>query len=334
MNAVESNLRLINLERAERKVRQGGGAGAAPVSAAEAAINGLLQRGLEPAPAARINGAERKPAEPKAAEPKLAEPKLAEPQAPPFLAARRTAAAPAGIIGPRDASGLRTRQVALDESLRDRERILPPGAVGSQAGAYKMLRTQVLRRLQELNANSLAVFSAGKGDGKTLTAINLAITIAADRGHTALLVDLDLRNPSVHERLGLKPKYGLEECLENGCPLREAMIKLEAYERLTILPCRARIEQSSELINSSRMAELIQELRTRYSNRILIFDLPPVLLADDALVFSRHVQAGLFVVAEGKTARDDVTRSRDLLRNLPIVGTVLNDSRESAGACY
>jgi Mrp family chromosome partitioning ATPase len=82
------------------------------------------------------------------------------------------------------------------------------------------------------------------------------------------------------------------------------------------------------------MEALMQELRTRYHDRILIFDLPPVLLADDALAFSRHVQAGLFVVAEGKTAREGVTRSLSLLKDLPMVGTVLNRSEESVDAYY
>jgi protein-tyrosine kinase len=326
MNAAHSNLRLLNLSRAERQVRLGsggGGAEAAPMSQAEAAIVSLLQRGLEaPKVAAPATDSKPDPAARPAAE------ATAGPQAGPAAAPKSP------TIGLSDTTMFRTRRVALEEARRDRERILPPCAIGSQGGAYKMLRTQVMRRLQELKANTLAVFSAAKGDGKTLTAINLAIAIAADRGHTALLVDLDLRNPSVHERLGLEPKVGFEDCLETGSALRSAMVKLEGYDRLTILPCRGRIEQSSELINSARMTDLMHELRTRYTNRILIFDLPPVLLADDALAFSHHVQAGLMVVAEGKTARADVTRSLGLLRNLTVVGTVLNRSRGSVGAYY
>jgi Mrp family chromosome partitioning ATPase len=110
------------------------------------------------------------------------------------------------------------------------------------------------------------------------------------------------------------------------------MVKVAGYERLTILPARAAIEQSSELLATQRTGDLMQELRTRYFNRILIFDLPPVLLADDALTFSRHVQSGLLVVAEGKTAREGITRSMLLLNQLPIIGTVLNCSQESIGA--
>jgi protein-tyrosine kinase len=222
----------------------------------------------------------------------------------------------------------------LDDSLRERERVLPPGAGGPHGVAYKMLRTQVIRRLNDLGANTLAVLSADKGEGKTLTAINLAIAVAADLGHTALLVDFDLHNPSVHRRLGLEPKIGVEDCLTEQRPIYEAMVKLEGYERLTLLPARRRLEQSSEWLAGERVADLVEELRARYYNRMLIFDLPPVLLTDDALAFSRHVQAGLFVVSERKTSRESVTRSLTLLGSLPIVGTVLNRSQDRPGTYY
>jgi Mrp family chromosome partitioning ATPase len=244
---------------------------------------------------------------------------------------RRQEAEPAGLS---DTMVHKHPVITVDAERRERERLLAPGAGGPLGGPYKMLRTQVMRRLAELNANTLAVMSAFNGDGKTLTAINLAIAIAADLNHTALLIDLDLRNPSIHRRLGYEPTIGIEDCLLERRPVFQPMIKLAGYDRLTVMPARGRVEQSSELIAAARMGELMQELRQRYFNRVLIFDLPPVLMADDALAFSKHVQAGLFVVAEGKTSRDGVTRAISLLNPLPIVGTVLNQSRESVGGYY
>lgn len=248
--------------------------------------------------------------------------------------AARADVADAAEVGLTDTIVFQHPVITLEEARRERERILPPGAPGAAGGPYKMLRTQVMRRLTELGANTLAVLSAANGDGKTLTAINLAIAVAAHPGHTALLVDLDLRNPNIHRRLGIEPAVGIEDCLEHRRPVYEAMVKIAGYERLTVLPARGRVEHSSELIAAQRMGELVQELRTRYFNRVLIFDLPPVLLADDALAFSQYVQAGLFVVSEGKTAREGVTRSLTLLHKLPIIGTVLNHSQESLGAYY
>jgi protein-tyrosine kinase len=237
-------------------------------------------------------------------------------------------------VGVTDTAVFRHDVIALDEIRRERSRILPPGAPGPAGGPYKMLRTQVLRRLRELNANTLAVLSAADGDGKTLTAINLAIAIAADRDHTALLVDLDLRRPRIHRRFQFEPEVGIEDCLTHGRPLYEAMVKIAGYDRLTVMPARSQVEQSSELLAGQRMGEVMAELRARYFNRILIFDLPPVLMADDALAFSQHVQAGLFVVSEGKTAREGVSRSLTLLHKLPIIGSVLNQSQEQSGGYY
>lgn len=228
----------------------------------------------------------------------------------------------------------RSPVIQVDRERLDNERVLRAGAPGAPGSPYKMLRTQVLRRLDQLNANTLAVLSPTEGAGKTLIAINLAITIAAETGRTALLVDMDLRNPNIHRRFGFQPELGLEECLESRHPVQDAMVKIMGYERLTVLPARRRVENSSELLSDQRCASLIEELRNRYANRIIIFDLPPVLQADDALAFSRHVQAGLMVVGEGRTQREDVVRSIELLRDMTLVGTVLNGAREKSETYY
>ena len=119
-----------------------------------------------------------------------------------------------------------------------------------------------------------------------------------------------------------------------GRPVQEAIIRLKGYDRLALLPARTAVEHSSELLTSERAAQLAAELRARYANRVIIFDLPPVLQADDALAFSRSVQAGLMVVGSGRTHRNDLVRSMELLRDLTLVGTVLNGAREPATAPY
>lgn len=229
---------------------------------------------------------------------------------------------------------LQTPVISLSELTRERHRILPPGAAGPHGGPYKMLRTQVLKRLDKLGATTLGVLSPASGDGKTLTAINLAIAIAADPEHTVLLVDFDLRSPAVAERFGHVPPIGVGQCLQQRRHVREAMFKLAGYERLTVVAAEGRIEDSSELLSSAQIAAVVEEMRTRYANRFVIFDLPPVLQADDALAFSRNLQAGLLVVGEGKTRRDEVTRTLALLHDLPFVGTVLNGSKSPERSYY
>jgi protein-tyrosine kinase len=240
----------------------------------------------------------------------------------------------APIEAAQDTLRLLTRITEVDPAHLERERILLPGARGNHGGAYKMLRTQVLRRMEKIGANSLAIVGTAPGSGKTLTAINLAIAIAAEIDRTALLVDLDLRSPSIHQRFGITPTVGIEDCLRDDRPLKDAMLRLVGYERLVLLPARQRCEDSSELLSMTRTQELVAEMRLRYKDRVIIFDLPPVLRADDALAFAKHVQAALVVVGDGKTQRSDLTRTLELLRDLPIIGTVLNGSREAVDTYY
>lgn len=258
--------------------------------------------------------------------------KIPDAALPPSLRSSETAKSNGIDFG--DTMAFRSPVVQLDTEHRERERILPPSASGPLGSPYKMLRTQVLRRLDQLHANTLAVLSPTAGAGKTLTAINLAIAIAAEPGRTVLLVDFDLRNPCIGKRFGIKSEVGVEDCLESRRPVQEAMVKIAGYDRLTILPARDRIEHSSELLTDRRCAEVIAEMRARYANRVLIFDLPPVLQADDALAVSKHLQAGLVVVREGKSKRDDVIRTLELLHGMTMVGTVLNGSCEQNDACY
>ena len=224
--------------------------------------------------------------------------------------------------------------IELDPVVCAREHVLPPSAGGTRGAPYKLLRTQVLQRLDQMGANTLAVLSPTGSHGNTLTAINLSIAIAAEFGRTALLVDLNLRNPSVHRRLGFEPTAGVEDCLRGTRPVESVIVRVADYERLAVMPARQAVEHSSELLSSHRAASLMEELRNRYNNRIMIFDLPPVLQADDALAFSRLVQAGLLVVSDERTQRNDVRRCMSLLGDLPLVGTVLNAARHAAVPRY
>jgi Mrp family chromosome partitioning ATPase len=210
--------------------------------------------------------------------------------------------------------------------------ILPPGAGGPHGRHYKLLRTQVAQRLEHAGANTLAVMSPRGGCGSTTTAMNLAIAMAAELGRTALLVDLNLRSPALANMLGLNPRVGVEKCITESLRVDEVLVRLQGYERLALLPARQAMANSSELLNSTACRALVHELRTRYSNRVVIFDLPPVLESDDALVFAGLVQTGLMVVGEGRTRTSDLAEAVELLRDFPLLGTVLNTPARAAVA--
>jgi len=224
---------------------------------------------------------------------------------------------------------------SLDKSKIRANRLLLPGVTGEAAYAFKMLRTQVLQRLKQRNWNTLAVVSPAPEDGKTFTAINLAIAISGDSNVTSLLVDLDLRKPRIHTRFGIDPGLGVAQCLRGEAELSDALVNPEGYERLLLLPGgNAPVHNSSELLCSERGQRLFREIKHRYRNRIVIYDLPPVLGADDALSFMPQVDAALVVVGDGRTRRDDLLRLFEMLHNVPVIGTVLNGSRSDRARAY
>jgi protein-tyrosine kinase len=227
-----------------------------------------------------------------------------------------------------------TRIASTDSSLLRANQVMSADAVGPVGPAFKMLRTQVLQRIRSRNWNTLAVVSATPGDGKTFTAINLAIAIAGDPNHTALLTDLDFHHPSVHKRFGIQPTFGIEDCLRGDSTISDALVSPQGYRKLLLLPARGPVPDSSELLASERSRRVVRELKDRYPNRIVLFDLPPVLGGDDALAFAPQVDAVLMVVGEERTRREDLLRSFEILRNIPIVGTVLNGSRTDPALVY
>jgi protein-tyrosine kinase len=227
-----------------------------------------------------------------------------------------------------------TRVASIELSVLRANGVIPADASGPAGHAFKMLRTQVLQRLQQRAWNTLAVISPTPGDGKTFTAINLAIAIAGDTNHTTLLVDFDLRNPSVHQRFGIQPDIGVEQCLRGEAAVSQVLINPQSYPKLLLLPAREPVSNSSNLLSSERTRRLIRELKERYRNRVVLFDLPPVLGADDALAFVPQVDAALVVVGEEHTRREDLLRCFEILREIPVIGTVLNGSRTDTSFAY
>jgi len=222
-----------------------------------------------------------------------------------------------------------TRVFTPASPVLERNRILNPSSSDAAAVAFRMLRTQVLQRMDDKGWRSLAIFSPGAADGKTTTAINLAVSLASDRLHTVLLVDFDFKRPTLAAKLGLAPEFGAEDALLGRAPLEDCLYHPEGFDRLVVLPARAAIADSSEILAGPRSRAIVGELRARYPERIIVYDLPPVMAADDALAFAPLVECGLVVAAEGKTRRNDLARTVELLHKTPLVGTVLNRAAQA-----
>ena len=218
-----------------------------------------------------------------------------------------------------------TRNVIVSLATRKRNRLVAGIPGHPMRDTYRMLRTRVLQELKANDWNVIAVTSPATGSGKTLTAINMAISLAMDLSHLVLLVDGDLRNPSVHKYFNYKPEFGLNDVLFNDVPLSSVLFHPD-IDRLTILPGCDTISESAEALASPRTVALMQELRSRYADRIIVVDIPPVLSVDDALALAPNVDCMLMVTESGETTRDDLYKAMDLLDGIPILGTVLNKS--------
>jgi len=224
----------------------------------------------------------------------------------------------------------RTRSLDVPLSVLRQRRVMAAYDKGPFVDAFKILRTQVMRRLRENGWNVLGITSPGDGEGKTLTAVNLAISLGMETAQTVLLVDANLRNPTIHEVFGLEDCPGLADYLLDDTPIENLLVH-PGIGRLVLLPGGRTVQNSAELLTSHKMLALVEEFKHRYPSRIVIFDLPPLLQTADVLAFSPYTDALLLVVEEGKTSADDVQRALSLVKDSrPILGTVLNKAGQMA----
>jgi protein-tyrosine kinase len=174
-------------------------------------------------------------------------------------------------------------------------------------------------------ANLIMVTSALAGEGKTFTAINLALSMAAEVDRTVMLVDADVRRPSVLRVLGITPAPGLLDMLTSSAELSDVLLKTNV-ERLSVLPAGNPHEGATELLASEGMRRLLDDIATRYPDRIVIFDSPPVLLTTESRVLASRVGQIVFVVQADKTLRSDVEHALAALEGCA-VNLVLNQVR-------
>jgi len=226
-----------------------------------------------------------------------------------------------------------TRIVEVSDDVLERNRLVAALPSHELTDAYRVLRTRVLQSMNSNNWRTLAITSPATGSGKTLTAINLAISLAREVNRTVLLADLDLRNPSIHRYFDDKPEYGLSDFLFNDVPI-EKMLFSPSVERLVVLPGRESVHNSSEMLRSPKMVAMVEELKARYPERLTIFDLPPILALDDALAFSPYTDAMLMVAENGATQREDLEKALTMLEGTNVIGTVLNKSDPVESSYY
>jgi Mrp family chromosome partitioning ATPase len=197
---------------------------------------------------------------------------------------------------------------------------------------FRLLRTRVLLQMRANSWTRIGITSAGDREGKSLTAINLASSIARSGPESVMLIDADLRKPNVAETLGFESEYGLVDHLADGIPITDIVVRPEGEPRLSLLPGRrvGRHLDIPELVGSRAMADLLA-YTGRLKSTVTIVDLPPVLVGDDVIAVGPNLDALLLVVEEGRTDVDELRKTVELTSRFNILGSVLNKSRQSLG---
>lgn len=199
--------------------------------------------------------------------------------------------------------------------------------------AFDLLRTQVLQKMDENGWRTLAVTSPTMESGKTVVSINLAIGIAQQTNRTSLLVDFDLRRPSVARSLGLHREVSLNQVLVGDASVEQAMVN-PGIPRFVVLPTQQPLASAAEVLGSSKVAALMTELREHYSDRIVVVDLPPVLAADDVLAVLPRVDCVLMVVGNGVSTKSEIEESMSRLSKFNLLGVVLNKDDAPVNNAY
>lgn len=215
---------------------------------------------------------------------------------------------------------------AIDEAVLAQNRIVLGSHGVAATTSYKMLRTRMLQRMRTSNWSRIAVSSARKDAGKSLTSVNTAISLAGEPNQKVVLVDLDLRRPTIAGYLGIDHNLGLSDYLQGKARIEDIVVTT-SIERLLIIPNFGRSDDSSELLTSDLMQQLVHVLASPVNSTTVLFDLPPILEVDDLLAFSPMIDALLVVVAEAQTRRVDLHKLADLTKDLNVLGYVLNKSR-------
>ena len=216
-----------------------------------------------------------------------------------------------------------SRTVELDPNILAKNRLVAMIPDSPEIDFYKVLRTRIMSHTREHGGKSIMITSALPGEGKTVTATNLALTFAREYEQTVLLVDGDLRMQQVHKLLGYESDKGLLDYLLADCPVSDVIV-WPGIEKLTVISGGRSIQESSEILTSPRMRELVEDMKSRYPERYVFFDVAPVLAGADAMAFAPLVDWIIVVVQAGKTSMQDVNRALELLPTEKLLGLVLN----------
>jgi protein-tyrosine kinase len=245
----------------------------------------------------------------------------------------RHVAEPAAVPATPPSTAIHAKRVAFDPERARENRVLLSSSIAQDRGiiaSYGMLRTRILHRARSSSngLHTVGLTSAAPQDGKSLTAVNLALSLAREKNSMVVLLDLDMRNPSVCRTLGITPQNELRDYFERRIETPEELFVSIGIDNLLIAGNVTATDSSAELLASSRLEELLAFIRESTTNPLILIDLPPVLSPEDTLVVAPRIDALVLVACEGKTPRADLQKAAELLADFPLIGLVLNRSSD------
>ncbi|MHB1200790.1 MAG: XrtA-associated tyrosine autokinase [Polaromonas sp.] len=252
------------------------------------------------------------------------------PATPPLVQTVGTARKPVSEAQPAPLS----RRVEIDLAALAQAGIVSPNAPRSQiADQYRVIKRPLISNAMGKGAsvivhgNLIMVTSALAGEGKSFTAINLAMSIATELDNTVMLVDADVARPCVMKVLGLPEGPGLLDLVQDESRDMSSMLLKTNIDKLTLLPTGTPHARATELLASDAMIRLLDEMADRYPDRIIVFDSPPLLLATEARVLASHMGQVVVVVQAGKTLQSEVRHALATIEACPVKLMLLNQAR-------
>lgn len=191
---------------------------------------------------------------------------------------------------------------------------------------FRVLRTQILHHSQKETMRSIVVSSIGPSEGKSVTALNIAWLMAQSNGKKALIIDADMRRPSISKYLSLNPKVGLSHLLTGKASFKNSLIRLEP-SGLCFLPAGEVREDISELLSGDNFKDILEEAYQHFD--FVIVDTPPISLFSDSALMTNFADKALLVIRTNQVRFNDVGRILEAFPKEKIFGSVLNDSEES-----
>jgi protein-tyrosine kinase len=230
-------------------------------------------------------------------------------------------------------SYVKTRTIELNPTHLEKNRIVAYDKTEVSTWLFDKLRTQVLQKMQENNWKSIGILSPTPASGKTFLAINLAISIASQPQKTVILIDFDLRKPRVAKYLGIDDGQSFNDYLDNHATLEDVLVN-PGIPRLVVLPTFKPVSHPAETLSSAKVNSLIHDIGDRYESRVVIYDLPPILNADDALIMMKKVDCVLLVVGNGMVKETEIEEAMHYIAKDKLLGIVLNKAEANAEEYY